>query len=612
MSDLPEPNLTPTDFANTAPVTMVGQQAECLPPASTLVRAEKQAALRTGLEQWLWRMGGGLSRQWRSRIAPYRVIVDAVMKQEAEWRNVADDVLREQAQALRLPLRGDGFQLQHVARCFAVVREAADRTLGMRHFESQLLGGYVLLQGRIAEMPTGEGKTLTATLAVTTAALAGIPVHVISANDYLTARDCEAMRPLYEFFGLSVGCVNGEVATEQRAAEYACAITYCTSKDLVFDYLRDRMQLKHQGGAAAQQAAYLCRPPVPQTLLLRGLHFAILDEADSVLIDDARTPLVISGASDGMGEQLFIQQAWELIAHLEEQRHYQVDEQDKRIDLNDDGRLLIQEQSKNLGPLWVGRVRREDIVTKALSARHLFIRDRDYLVKDDKVQIIDANTGRLMPDRSWERGLHQLVELKEGCELYQQRETLAKISYQRFFRRYRYLAGMTGTAAEVQAELWDIYDLSVVPVPTQRPCLRKKLPIVVHLTEEEKWRAVVAATRAARERGQPVLIGTHSVAASEHLAEALQKEGVPCELLNARQDAEEADIIAAAGEVGRVTVATSMAGRGTDIKLNQDARDTGGLLVILTALYDARRIDRQLGDVVRARAIQGPFRKCSV
>lgn len=465
----------------------------------------------------------------------------------------------------------------------------------MRHFDVQLIGGYVLLKGMVAEMETGEGKTLTATLAACTAALAGIPVHVITVNDYLASRDGDWMRPLYEAFGLRVGIITHGLSPDERRNAYRCDVTYCTNKEVVFDYLKDRLLLRERPGHIQIRLERLYRTdPRLNQLLLRGLSFAIVDEADSALIDEARTPLIISGPGGNSYEREVYHQALDAGRHLTSPEHYILDPGKRTLELTEQGRVYLKELTEPLGPVWVGKYRREELVRQALTALHLFNRDEHYIVQDDKVQIVDEYTGRVMADRSWELGLHQLIEAKEGCAVTTQNETLARISYQRFFRRYHHLAGMTGTAREVENELWSVYRLNVVSIPTNKPLARRALPFRVYRTAEEKWQEIVKRIIHVHGQGRPILIGTRSVAASEYLSALLVAAGLPHRVLNARQDKEEADIVVQAGQKGQITVATNMAGRGTDIALSQEVRDLSGLHVIATEFHDSKRIDRQL------------------
>jgi len=519
-----------------------------------------------------------------------------------------DRSLKEEAARLGLEVRKRGFREDLVAGIFAVVREVAGRRIGLRHFDTQLMGGLVLLRGMIAEMDTGEGKTLTATLAASAAALAGIPVHVICVNDYLTARDADAMGPVYEALGLTVGSVVHEKTPRERQEAYRCHITYCTNKEVTFDYLRDRLTLGEMTDNLRLQAEYLyTRHMREDRLLLRGLHFAICDEADSLLVDESRTPLIISGGGDDHEEEAFLRQAMRLALSLKEGADYRLDRDVSRIELTDAGLDRVRTMTAPLGPLWTGTIRREETIRKGLAALHLFRPDVHYLVKEGKVQIVDEYTGRLMPDRSWERGIHQLIEIKEGCELTRQVESMARITYQRFFRRYLHLCGMTGTAWEVRKELWWVYGLAVARVPTEKPIRRAALPDVILPTAAEKRRVLVERVDTLLKSGRPVLIGTRSVAASEELSRCFQDTSIEHRVLNAKNDREEAAIVAEAGLYGAVTIATNMAGRGTDIKLGPGIAEAGGLHVILTERHDAGRIDRQLAGRCGRQGDPGSF-----
>jgi preprotein translocase subunit SecA len=492
-------------------------------------------------------------------------------------------------------MRKEGFQNEIVGHLFALVREAAARTIGQRHFNAQLMGGWALLRGTAVEMETGEGKTLTATLPASAAALAGIPVHVICVNDYLTSRDAETMGPVYKALGLTVGCVVHEVTPQERRAAYRCHITYCNNKEITFDYLRDKLTLGEMTNSLRLQAEYLYSDHMrEERLLLRGLFFAICDEADSLLIDEARTPLIISGSGSGKEEEEFQRQALSLAKTLEEGADYSIDNDKNTIDLREDGIERIRKASLSFGPLWAGTIRRNDVIRKALAALHLFKPDIHYLVREGKVQIVDEYTGRLMPDRSWERGIHQLIEIKEGCEITSQHEPLARMTYQRFFRRYLHLCGMTGTAWEVRKELWSVYSLPVVRIPTERSLRRISLPDTILPTIAEKGRAIRERVEGLHREGRPVLVGTRSVAVSEELSRLFTEAGLDHRVLNAKNEREEAAIVAGAGRYGSITVATNMAGRGTDIKLGKGVAELKGLHVILTERHEAARIDRQL------------------
>jgi len=512
-----------------------------------------------------------------------------------------DDGLRRRALALRHALRAEGFSAAPVAECFALVREAASRIIGKRHYATQLGAGWQLLRGTLVEMATGEGKTFAATLPAVTAALAGLPVHVITVNDYLAARDAETMRPLYDFFGLRCTAIVHDMTRGQRRDVYAGHVTYVSNKELAFDYLRDRSALGDHASPLhlAVQSLRKERALGDADHVLRGLVFAIVDEADSVFIDEARTPLILSRTTEVDAQQKDCDQALSLARLLQPDLHYLLEAARRRIRLTDLGReeiarltdtaeVVAEEQGTAV------RKRQED-VQSALSALLLYSLDEHYVVMEDKVQIVDSSTGRIMPDRAWEHGLHQMIEAKEGVALTGRRETLARITYQRLFRRYLRLAGMTGTATEVAAEIGRTYGLPVTHVPLHKPSRRRDLGVRCMPVAADKWRAVTDAVQAVAVQAlRPVLIGTRTVSASEQVSAALDARGIAHVVLNARQDSDEAHLVERAGEAGRVTVATNMAGRGTDILLAEGVAGRGGLHVILTEYNESRRVDRQL------------------
>ena len=465
----------------------------------------------------------------------------------------------------------------------------------MRHFDVQLLGGWAMMRGKVAEMETGEGKTLTATLPAATAALAGIPVHIITVNDFLVARDAAWMKPLYDVLGLSVGTILEGMSPTDRRHAYGCSITYCTNKQVVFDYLKDRLLLQQENRALHLKIEALHRAdPRVSRLMMRGLCFAVVDEADSVLVDEARTPLIISGGRGAGDEERVYRQALDAARRMLAGRDYLVSERERHVDLTDLGRAHAARLTNRYGGVWNVPGHRENIVRQALAALHLYLRDKHYIVDEGQVRIVDEYTGRVMADRSWERGLHQMVEAKEGLEISGRQETLARISYQRFFRRYLRLAGMTGTAREVAGELWAVYGLNTVRIPTNRPQARKIHGDLLYPTSQAKWQAIAAQVAELHKSGRPVLVGTRSVADSEHLSGLLDEAGIQHSVLNARQNRTEAEIVAQAGQPGRVTVATNMAGRGTDIRLAPGVGEAGGLFVIASERHEAGRIDRQL------------------
>ena len=538
---------------------------------------------------------GTLARLSIDRHSGLQKIVAAINREGKTLVALNNEQLHHLSMQLRRDFRSQGLTDQLCIQSFALIREQADRTLQQRHYDVQLMGGWVMLQGQLAEMETGEGKTLAATLAAATVALAGIPVHVITVNEYLVQRDAESMGPLYRALGLSVGAVTNEMEPEQRRDGYACDITYCSNKQVAFDYLRDRLLLGNERSQLRLQleSAYTDQNRLGQ-FLLRGLCFAIVDEADSVLIDEARTPLILTRTIDSSAEHAVYRQALELARQLERDSDFYIDTVNRAIQLSLTGQQKLEDFTTATDGILNSARQREELVSQGLHALHLLERDRDYLVAEDKVLIIDANTGRVLADRSWERGLHQMVEEKENCPLTDAREQLGRLTYQRFFRRYLRLGGMTGTAREVSAELWSIYSLRVQRIPLHRVSQRKEITTQIHPRAEEKWSAVIAAVQKLRDLGRPVLIGTGSVAESEYLSQKLLASAISHRVLNARQDQEEAEIVALAGQRGQITVATNMAGRGTDIPLGEGVAALGGLHVISTCRNEAKRIDRQL------------------
>jgi preprotein translocase subunit SecA len=543
-------------------------------------------------------------------------IVQRINALEASVAPLSDAELAGRTVAFRERL-AQGETLESILpEAFAVVREAGKRALGMRHFDVQLIGAMVLNEGKIAEMRTGEGKTLVATLAAYLNALPGRGVHVVTVNDYLARRDAEWMGRLYGFLGLSTGVIVGGLSQRQRADAYACDITYGTNNEFGFDYLRDNMAF--QAGDRVQ----------------RGLEFAIVDEVDSILIDEARTPLIISGPAEDRSEVYAKVDAF--IGRLERQQEeegpgdYSVDEKTRQVHLSEDGHAKVEALMLEAGLLdegdslyAPGNISLMHNVNAALRAHTLFRRDVDYVVRDGEVVIVDEFTGRTMPGRRWSEGLHQAVEAKEGVRIQSENQTFASITYQNYFRLYRKLAGMTGTADTEAPEFLEIYGLETIVIPTHRPMVRQDLGDQVFLTTEAKFRAIIEDIRDCRERQQPVLVGTTSIENSELLSAALTAEGIPHRVLNAKFHAQEAEIIAQAGRPGTVTIATNMAGRGTDIVLGGsleaelaaiDPADTaaieaakaawqerhdavvaaGGLHIVGTERHESRRVDNQL------------------
>lgn len=520
--------------------------------------------------------------------------VDEIEAFRPQMQALTDEELRAKTDEFKKRL-SDGQTIDKILpEAYAVVREAAKRVLGMEHFRVQLIGGVILHQGRIAEMKTGEGKTLVATLPSYLDALAGKGVHVVTVNDYLAKRDSEWMGKVHEFLGLKVGVVLNSMTPDERREAYKCDITYVTNNELGFDYLRDNMAI------------------YKEQLVLRGLNYAIIDEIDSILIDEARTPLIISGQSD---KSTKLYEACDILAKQmtrgEDMEDFSKMDAIMGIEREESGDFIVNEKDKlvNLTAQGVSKVERyfhlenladpenleiQHNIILALRANNLMARDHDYIVKDDEVLIVDEFTGRVMPGRRYSDGLHQAIEAKEHVKVKRESKTLATITFQNFFNKFEKKCGMTGTALTEEQEFRDIYGMDVVEIPTNEAVARMDLQDAVYKTKKEKFNAVVESVKEAHAKGQPVLVGTITIETSELLSKKLEKEGIPHNVLNAKFNELEAQIVADAGKHGAVTIATNMAGRGTDIKLDDEARAAGGLKIIGTERHESRRIDNQL------------------
>jgi len=506
-----------------------------------------------------------------SRIWP---LVSQIKDLEPEIEKLSDAELRAKTDEFKKMLASGKTIEDILPQAFSVVREASRRTNKMRHFDTQMVGGIVLHQGRIAEMGTGEGKTLVATAPIYLNALAGQGAHLVTVNDYLARRDRDWMGPIYEFLGLTVGVIQHDMKHEDRRLAYACDITYGTNNEFGFDYLRDNMV------SSLDQRVQ------------RGHYYAIVDEVDSILIDEARTPLIISGPAEESTDKYY--RIDKIMRYLEKEKDYVVDEKAHTVSLTDDG---IRKCEERLGVTNLYENTQIDLIhhiNQALRAHVLFHKDEDYVVKDDKVVIVDEFTGRLMPGRRFSDGLHQALEAKEGAKIERENQTLATITFQNYFRMYKKLAGMTGTAATEAVEFDKIYKLDVVVVPPNRPNIRADVNDCIYRTEKEKFEAVVKDIVAEHKKGRPVLVGTISIEKSERLSRMLTKQNLPHTVLNAKYHEREAEIVANAGQDAIVTIATNMAGRGTDIVLGKGVADKGGLAVIGTERHESRRIDNQL------------------
>lgn len=543
-----------------------------------------------------WNAGVGLLDRLVPRYRGLTRRVERILVLEKCFSEIADSKIRQEAGKLREVFRRHRDTPSELERSFALVREVAFRQIGEKPFPVQIAGALALEHGYIAEMATGEGKTLACTMPVTVAGWRGQGCHVITVNDYLAKRDAEWMGKIYRFCGLTVAYIEQQTPAAERKAAYMADVTYCTNKEVSADFLRDRLLLGRLRGLSSTLAAKIAAGggQVTDRLVQRGLHYAIVDEADSILIDESVTPLIISGHAPNPEQIDSFRQASEIADQLKLQIDYRINDRYREVELTSRGETHLEELTSDLGGLWKASRRRLEMVNQALTAKELYLRDKHYVVDDDKVVIVDEFTGRLMPDRSWRDGLHQAVEAKERVEVNPPKDTYARISFQRFFRMYNKLSGMTGTATEATSEFWQIYQLPVVRIPTNRPCIRKNLPTIVLPTEAAKWTRIVREIGRIHEIERPILVGTRSVRASEHLSRLLEAENLDYQVLNAVYHRQEAQIVAGAGQAGQITVATNMAGRGTDIKLGRGVAQLGGLHVLGAEPNESARIDRQL------------------
>jgi preprotein translocase subunit SecA len=536
----------------------------------------------------------GSFKNRRPMLTRYKAAAARIEKMEPEIHAYGANKFRAEVEEIRALGKLNRLEGEHLERALALTREAAWRAIGKRPFPVQLMGALAMIDGNVAEMATGEGKTLTAALASSMWAFSGRPVHIITVNDYLVARDAELMGPVYRMLGLRVGHVIHETSPMERVDHYRRGIVYITSKELVADFLRDQIQLGALRTSVQTAVGLLGAHGPVNALMIPGLFRVIVDEADSLLIDEAVTPLIISNSPDDEANATIYRAANDLAKHLQEGVHFKIDWTVKNVELNERGQDKLDEIASDSG-FWKGRRRREELVTQALTAQYCFIRDEQYLVDEEgKVQIIDEFTGRIMADRSWRHGLHQAIEVKENVQCTADKENLARLSFQRFFRQYPIMGGMTGTAWESRGELWQIYQRPVVRIPTNKPCIRKHLKTRMFDTMEQKWEAVADRVCELNDKGVPVLIGTRSVLASLEVSNRLKSRNRPHRVLNATQTAQEASIVAEAGQMGKITVATNMAGRGTDIILGRGVVEVGGLHVIATEPHGSGRVDRQL------------------
>ena len=591
----------PTDAGVPGAYSRAQLAVESAPPSAfwrTLSKPPLRTRLPEGLDV-LWEAAASRIATAIPRQKKYLRRADAVLALDDELAALTEPELLEYVDAVRSVFRRGRETPDDVIRGFAIVREAAHRRIGLKAYRTQVAAALAMHDGCIAEVATGEGKTLIATLPATVLGWSGRGCHVITVNDYLAERDADLMRPVFAACGLTVAHVTGDLKPPERKAGYAADVTYTTNKEAAADYLRDRLALGRVVGLTSTMLDHLengrgLSSGGAAGLVMRGLENVVVDEADSVLVDEAVTPLIISGPCPNAQQVDAFIEAASLAPELTVRKHYTVDRQHRDVRLTPAGRRRVEELTEDLGGLWTGLRRAEELVVQALTAKELYVAGIQYVIKESKVVIVDEATGRLMPDREWRDGLHQAVSAKEGVDVEPPKATLARVSFQRFFRMYRRLSGMTGTAWEERRELWQTYGTPTAPIPTNRPIQRTLAPDRVLPTEDAKWIAVADAVEAGHATGRPVLVGTRSVGASETLSTLLTERNVPHAVLNAIRHEEEAEVVSRAGMKGHVTIATNMAGRGTDIKLGPGVKDLGGLMVIATDRNDTRRVDRQL------------------
>ena len=546
-------------------------------------------------------------------LAKWKSIVRRITRKSKSLRDLSDQELIKKSLALKFEARSGTPLEQLIVEAYALVRESARRTISMEHYDVQLLGGIAMFHRSIAVMQTGEGKTLTATLPIYINALRGEGAHLATANDYLAARDAELMKPVYDRLGLSVGVITNESNRAQRFAAYQCDITYTTAKEIGFDFLRDRLINRQMEFAGVSQIPAMVQSKTDSNLQIvqRGLNYILVDEADSILIDEARTPLIVSSIPDEVTQAAIELYNWssQVSPDFVIDEHFSIDPDNHQITLTAQGRRQVRVLPQ---PALLKQTPIMDIyeqVEQAIYVNQNYIADRHYVIRNDEVVIVDEFTGRLAEGRKWRAGIHQAIEARENLKVSVETGESARITLQDLFLKYESLSGMTGTAAKSESELESIYDVDVVKVPTNRPPQRVQLATRVFGTDQQKWQAIADEIELLHRTGRPVLIGSRSIDKSEILSKILKRRKVEHEVLNARHLEREAEIVAGAGEIGRVTVATNMAGRGTDIKLSEEARAAGGLHVICSELHESARIDRQLIGRCGRQGDPGSFRQ---
>jgi preprotein translocase subunit SecA len=564
---------------------------------STLEELPESQPGRLGLP-WKNQVVAQVGPPWKRRLAWAALQIDRIRRWEAEFDRFDSGEIRARSLKLRGRARGGESLDKLLPEAFGLCCVATKRLLRMRPFDVQLAGGIILHRGGLAELITGEGKTLTAIMPAYLNALVGKGVHVTTVNDYLAKRDAELVTPVFELLGLSIGCLQIKMEDQARQQAYRCDVTYGTASEFGFDFLRDRLKVRGGGPPRPLLAAWTGDGPlaVNDGRVQRGLHYALVDEADSIFIDEARTPLIISQPTRKASPEEQVVYLWadRLAQQAQRDLHFTLDQKKEKCELTEAGKQLVRWSNPPSGPHSHALDKLHEHVERAIQAHHRMYRDHHYMVIEDKVVIVDEYTGRPMPDRHWREGLHQAVEAKEGAPITVAADHAAQITFQNYFRQYKKLAGMSGTAVPNFWELHRVYKLWTTAVPTNRPLIRTQVPDQVFPTEDAKFSAIVDVIKRMQEAGRPVLVGTRSVEKSEELSRRLKAIGIEHQVLNARQNEQEAQIVSQAGQRARVTIATNMAGRGTDIKLGPGVAQLGGLHVIGTERHDARRIDRQL------------------
>lgn len=560
-----------------------------------LAKVREEREVPQGLDSFSWTLQGYWQRSRFARLPSLEENVPLIQTEMERYRTKSDQKISEIAQVSAMQLLHKNATDAPIITGLACVALATQRTLGINPHPVQLQAACAIFKGCLAEMATGEGKTLAIGLAAVLMGLTRLPCHILTANEYLAHRDATELSPLYQFFGLHVSSVTGQLTPPARREAYRKEIVYTTAKEILADFLRDRLKTERPFHSTRELIRHLAGFSTrSDTLVMRGMHFAILDEADSLLIDESITPLIISQSTRDPQLVEALKAAFKVTEKLEPKTHYEINYRFRDVYILPQVWSQLTPEVSQFPPWWRGTERFREVIRTTLLVREFYHRDIQYTVQNGKIEIIDESTGRVMLHRTWQQGIHQAIEVKEGLKLTDSTQSLASLSFQRYFRCYPRLAGLSGTVAEVASEVWHYYQMPLIKIPTHRPVQRILLPTQFYLTKREKWMALVVHIREIRAQGRPILIGTRSVQSSEELADILQTEQIPFVLLNANRDENEASIIAQAGQDSRVTIATNMAGRGTDIKLGPGVAEKGGLHVIVTERNAFRRVDRQL------------------